>query len=77
MANGDGGRVYSVEERLARFEVMLSNNAAAMGRLDATVEALERKIDGRPSWAVVWMILALQATCGVLASMVALLMVTR
>lgn len=77
MDRDNGGRGYTVEERLARFEVMLSNNADTMARLDVTVENLERKIDARPSWFVVGVILALQATCGVLASVVALLMVTR
>jgi hypothetical protein len=63
---GEGG--YSVEERLARVELAQTMTAHTVDKVSMQVDALDMKLDARPSWVVVFLILFLQGVCGVLAS---------
>lgn len=72
-----GANGYTFDQRLTRIEVASQYNGASLARLEAKADALDRKLDGRPPWSVVWIIAVLQATCGVLASALVILLLNR
>lgn len=59
---------YSVEERLMRVEVEMRQNTNATGQLDAKIDRLDAKLDGRPAWSVVVYLALLQTALGALAT---------
>lgn len=68
---------YTLEDRVTRLEVHVSNGVREQARMTDAVEALDKKMDGRPSWAVVVYLAALQAACGVLATALVILLTNR
>jgi hypothetical protein len=68
---------YSIEDRVTRLEVTTAGVSTSIARVEAKVDRLDQRIDGRPSWAVVTLLGMLMTACGVLATVVATLLSSR
>ena len=62
---------YTIEDRVMRLEVQQAETIRSHARFQLTLDRIDTRVDGRPSWAVVTILTFLATTCGILATALA------
>lgn len=62
---------YTIDDRVMRLEVQQAETTRSHARMQVTLDRIDTRVDGRPSWAIVMMVTFLATVCGILATALA------